>query len=400
MVTNSENMSQANFDLGLDDTIAVVENGVKILRNPVLSFMHAWYMGDDANSIMRNAVTSFSIDQLEAATKLLRSSFPACGTFTKHRTSDKFVNDIMGGFKILGDLNEKVEYICSSVDLRKVKASTILFSEDEPVVAVQMRDMKKEISDMKEAQATLFKLLDERLPEKNDQNPATTTFKGIVEKHNNSILKVPKPFEKASHLKPPARKRANSEIDESIKVSSEDDTDDGWEQSREDKRREKIRKRNKEKKEKEIEKESKDDNKDNLTRKKKTPLVVCTGTNNGKDSSFQGEAAPRNVFVSRTAKGTTKDNVEACLEYFTGIKGIATCVTPEERLQTAFSLSWRVEVPAVDLQKALEATSWVTGWAVREYFFPRVKKSSKPAKFEDPTKGGQGVSSAAKPRFS
>ena len=55
------------------------------------------------------------------------------------------------------------------------------------------------------------------------------------------------------------------------------------------------------KKEKETEKESKGDNKDNITRKKKTPLVVCTGTNNGKDTSFQGEAAPRNVFVTRTA---------------------------------------------------------------------------------------------------
>ena len=65
MVTHSENMSQANFDLGIDDTITVEENGVKILRNPVLSFMHAWYMGDDANSIMRNAMTSFSNDQLE-----------------------------------------------------------------------------------------------------------------------------------------------------------------------------------------------------------------------------------------------------------------------------------------------------------------------------------------------
>ena len=250
MVTNSENMSQANFDLGIDDTIAVEKNGVKILWNPVLSFMHAWYMGDDANSIMRNAMTSFSNDQLEEATKILRSQFPACGSFTKHRTSDKFVNDIMGGFKILGDLNEKVEYVCSSVDLRKVKASTILFSEDEPVVAVQMRNMKKEISDMKEAQDTLFKLLEERLPEKSDQNPSTTTFTGIVKKQNNSLT-VPKPFERDAHLKPPARKRINSEVNESTNASTEDDTDDGWEQTREDKRKEKLRLRNKEKKDKE-----------------------------------------------------------------------------------------------------------------------------------------------------
>ena len=81
-------------------------------------------------------------------------------------------------------------------------------------------------------------------------NTVDTYFKGIVEKHNNSILKVPKPFEKNSHLKPPARKRVNSEIDESLIVSTEDDTDDGWETSREEGRREKLRMRYKGKKEK------------------------------------------------------------------------------------------------------------------------------------------------------
>ena len=97
------------------------------------------------------------------------------------------------------------------------------------------------------------------------------------------------------------------------------------------------------------------------------------------------------MFVSRTAKSTTKENVEACLEYFTGIKGTATCVTPEERIQSAFSLSWRVEVAARDLERALQASSWVTGWGVREYFFPRQKKS-KPAEFKVPTLGGIGAS--------
>ena len=124
----------------------------------------------------------------------------------------------------------------------------------------------------------------------------------MLKKHNNSILKVPKPFEKNSDLKPPSRKRVNSEIDESLIVSTGDDTDDGWEKSREDKRREKLRMRNKEKKEKE--KASKSDNKDNIIRKKKTLLLVCSGTNNGKDASFQGKIVPRNVFVSRTAKST------------------------------------------------------------------------------------------------
>ena len=113
MVTNSENMtdlaSQANFDL--DGTIAG-EDGVKIIWNPVLSFMHAWYMGDDANNIMRNALTSFGSEQLEEATKIMRTNFPGCGTFTKHRSANKFVNDILGDFKTLNDLDEKVQYVC------------------------------------------------------------------------------------------------------------------------------------------------------------------------------------------------------------------------------------------------------------------------------------------------
>ena len=84
-----------------EDDIGIVE----ILKNPVLTFLHAWYMGDDANNIVRNAVTSFNIEQLEEATRLLRTRFPMCGAVTKHRTSDKFVNDIMAGFKLLNDNN-------------------------------------------------------------------------------------------------------------------------------------------------------------------------------------------------------------------------------------------------------------------------------------------------------
>ena len=83
--------------------------------------------------------------------------------------------------------------------MRTVKASTILFTEDEPVVAVQMRDMKKEIRDLKEAQDTLFKLLEERLPEQNVV-AATSTFAGVVQKNisstGNVSLHVPKLFER------------------------------------------------------------------------------------------------------------------------------------------------------------------------------------------------------------
>ena len=117
-------------------------------------------------------------------------------------------------------------------------------------------------------------------------------------------------------------------------------------------------------------------------------MIVCTGRNNHKGDPFQGEAAPRNVFVNRTAKSTTKEKVEACLAHYTGIKGKATCVTPQERRETAFSLSWRVEVPAADLKTALLPSSWVEGWGVKEYFFARTKKSREPAEFKVPTEGG------------
>ena len=83
------------------------------------------------------------------------------------------------------------------------------------------------------------------------------------------------------------------------------------------------------------------------------------------------------VFVTRTAKNTT-----SCLVYLTGIKGKAMCVTPEERKENSYSLSWRVEVPAADLEKALRAESWATGWAVREYFFRRQRQA--PAEWKQP----------------
>ena len=129
------------------------------------------------------------------------------------------------------------------------------FSEDEPVVAVQMRDMKKEISDLKEAQQTLFKIIDERLPEMGPKpvTSATNTFSGVLQKNTSAkghpTLQVLKPYEKASHSGKPPKKRLNSAFDDSNETV-DDDSDDGWESTREDKRKEKLRKRNEKKKEK------------------------------------------------------------------------------------------------------------------------------------------------------
>ena len=80
---------------------------------------------------------------------------------------------------------------------------------------------------------------------------------------------------------------------------------------------------------------------------------------------------------------TQKETVEGCLEYLAGIKGVATCCTPTERLESgeAFSLSWRVQVASADFEKALLPTSWKTGWAVKPYFFRR--KRVEPEKNHD-----------------
>ena len=72
---------------------------------------------------------------------------------------------------------------------------------------------------------------------------------------------------------------------------------------------------------------------------------------------------------------TTKETVEGCLEYLSGIKGVAVCCTPQERIDSgeAFSLSWRVQVDSSDIEKALLPTSWKSGWAVKPYYFRRKK---------------------------
>ena len=110
--------------------------------------------------------------------------------------------------------------------------------------------------------------------------------------------------------------------------------------------------------------------------KKKPKFVVGTGAPlDSKAGDCPGQAAPKHIFVARTAMSTTKDTVEGCLEYLAGIKGVATCCTSQERLDSgeAFSLSWRVQVENSNFEKALQPSSWKTGWAIKPYFFRRKK---------------------------
>ena len=134
--------------------------------------------------------------------------------------------------------------------------------------------------------------------------------------------------------------------------------DDCWEQSAEEKRREKLRKRN------ELRKIQVETQSRGLEEKKKPKFVVGTGSKlENKEFECPGQAAPKHVFVARTAMSTTKETVEGCLEYLSGVKGKAFCCTPQERIGSgeAFSLSWRVQVENSDYEKALLPTSWKSG---------------------------------------
>ena len=115
----------------------------------------------------------------------------------------------------------------------------------------------------------------------------------------------------------PRPKRLNSLVADEILEESDDDV---WELSAEEKRREKLKKRNEDRKaQDEIQRRRMQDE------KKKPKFVVGTGARlDSKEEDCPGQAAPKHVFVARTAMSTTKETVEGCLEYLAGIKGVAT----------------------------------------------------------------------------
>ena len=137
-----------------------------------------------------------------------------------------------------------------------------------------------------------------------------------------------------------------------------------------EKRREKLKKRAEERRKPE------DFQKRRMEENRKPKFILGTGARmENKDGECPGKAAPKHVFVARTAMSATKETAEGCLEYLSGIKGVATCCTPPDRIDSgdAFSLSWRVQDESSDLEKALLPSSWKSGWAVKEYFFRRRK---------------------------
>ena len=330
--------------------------------------------------------------QLSDATKLLMEKFPGSGKFIAHRdtagrpASEMFAGDILKVLQALDTKGAAVKFCCDSISMRSVKVSTMLFSEEEPIIAHKMALMEKAISELLAGQKTLFTLVGEKLQESPKSSMSVGSSGTSVPTTASSLTPATgPPGPPVSYAATAARvlsgvstviqrnktgqaraKRINSIVDTENELDDVDE--EGWEVTAEVRRREKLRKRLEERKIYEDRQKKIDEN------KKKTQFIVGTGAKiASKDGDCPGQAAPKHVFVARTAMSTTKETVEGCLEYLSGIKGEATCCTPQERLDSgeAFSLSWRVQVDSCDFDKALQPSSWKTGWAIKPYFFRR-----------------------------
>jgi hypothetical protein len=359
-----------------------------IITDVVLTFMHSWFQGNNQQEIVKLAMSSFTPVQLAEATKLIMEKFPESGKYVAHRdspgrsASEIFALDILKVFQFLDGKGREVVYSCDSMSMRTVKVSTMLFSDEEPIVAHKLALMEKTISDLLAGQKTLFTLVGEKLDSaKSSSTPSSSppvVPSGPVTASSGQTLSFAETAARSllgnsgisrNQFGQPKSKRINSLVSDVETFEQSDD--DVWELSAEEKRREKLKKRYEEKRAQDELKR-----RNQIEEKKKPKFVVGTGAKlDNKDNDCPGQAAPKHVFVARTAMSTTKETVEGCLEYLAGIKGVATCCTPQERLDSgeAFSLSWRVQVDSSDLEKALLPTSWKSGWAVKPYFFRRKK---------------------------
>ena len=288
------------------------EKETVVIKNPALAFMHCWSLGNNAKDIVKVAVASFSEEQLREAAMKLFKDVTSAGTFhnrknTVERTAaEVLAQDIIDGLKVIDNSGEIVHFECDSVGMRSAKVSTILFSEDEPIIAAKMAIMEKTIMDLLEGQKTMFKIIAERLPEKSlsvageipPQNPGTS-FAEIVAETRNSQESLKRPERRSEQ---PPKKRLNSVVEEDEDSSGTDS--DSWEKSREDKRKEKLLRR-KESKKVNVkapaanEKVEEKNNKKKEHAKKPSPVTVCTGSSLDETTACPGLAAPKSVFVSR-----------------------------------------------------------------------------------------------------
>ena len=86
-----------------------------------------------------------------------------------------FAVDILKVFQTLDNKEKSVIFSCDSIAMRSVKVSTMLFSDEEPILAHKIALMEKSISQLLESQKNLFALVGEKL------EPAKTSAQSSVQ---------------------------------------------------------------------------------------------------------------------------------------------------------------------------------------------------------------------------
>ena len=110
------------------------------INNVVLTFMHSWFQGNNQTEIIKLALSSFTPAQLSEATKTITEKLPETGRYIAHRdtagrsASEMYAADILKVFQNIDAKGLQVVFSCDSISMRSVKVSTMLFTDEEPII--------------------------------------------------------------------------------------------------------------------------------------------------------------------------------------------------------------------------------------------------------------------------
>ena len=366
-----------------------------IVKSGLLAIVSSWLRSMAKADVKTKLSEISTLEECKIAKKALIDAVTKedlekmVGSVTMERKKiDLSVNVIVTIIGILMDKNLLPTFIIQDTELDKYVTALAFDTARESRTDIKMASMENKLKELTDGQNNLFELFSKL---SQVQPVGNSTLAGAVGKQINSkgnaSLKVPNPFPRASDQPPPnvttakrsfrdvavtkdtlqpPRKRANSVF--SIGDESEEErSEPQWETTRQEKRR--VRTQERKQNEKIVQQPGV-----KKSFRKPTPVVVGTGkAQDEKAKAFT--AAPKHVFVKRVDRSVTKELVEECLKLFANVDGKAVLVTPEEYRETAYSFSWRVEVPAADLEKALKPDSWAEGWEVRPFYFTFKKKN-------------------------
>ena len=150
-----------------------------IITDVVLAFMHSWFQGNNQQEIVKLALSSFTPAQLTEAARNITEKFPETGKFVAHRdtagrsASEMYAADILKVFQNIDSKGLQVVFSCDSISMRTVKVSTMLFSDEEPIIGHKLALMENTISELLADQKTLFALLEKKLQPANLQTGPT-----------------------------------------------------------------------------------------------------------------------------------------------------------------------------------------------------------------------------------